>query len=190
MIDVSKIPHYDEKIEFLKSTIKSIPDYPKPGILFRDITSLCENGEAFATTIDLLYELYKDENIDKVVAAEARGFVFGAALASKLRKGFVMVRKPGKLPRKTIEENYDLEYGVNTLQLHEDSIVKGERILVLDDLLATGGTIGAMVNLVKRLGGEIVDIAFIIELMELGGADKLEKLYGIRPLSLFKLPGH
>lgn len=131
MFDITKIPNYSEKIEFLKSTIKSIPDYPKPGIMFRDITSLCENGQAFAITIDLLYAIYKDAQIDKVVAAEARGFVFGAALASKLKAGFVMVRKPGKLPRHTIEESYELEYGVNKLQIHEDSLKRNERVTSL-----------------------------------------------------------
>lgn len=190
MLDINKIPNYSEKIEFLKSTIKSIPDYPKPGIMFRDVTSLCENGQAFATTIDLLYEIYKDDMIDKVVAAEARGFVFGAALAYKLNAGFVMVRKPGKLPRQTIEEVYELEYGTNKLQLHEDSLNKGEKVLLVDDLLATGGTIEAMASLVGRLGAKIIDIAFIIELMDLGGAKRIEQKFGIKPFSLFKLPGH
>ena len=190
MFDITKIPNYSEKIEFLKSTIKSIPDYPKPGIMCRDITSVCENGQAFAITIDLLYAIYKDAQIDKVVAAEARGFVFGAALASKLKAGFVMVRKPGKLPRHTIEESYELEYGVNKLQIHEDSLKRNERVLLVDDLLATGGTIEAMACLVERLGAKIVDIAFIIELMELGGAKRIEQKWGIKPLSLFKLPGH
>ncbi len=130
------------------------------------------------------------KKIDKVVAAEARGFVFGAALAAKLKTGFVMVRKPGKLPRHTIEESYELEYGVNKLQIHEDSLKSGERVLLIDDLLATGGTIDAIAAMVKRLGAEIVDITFVIELFDLGGSERIEKKWGVKPFSLVKFPGH
>lgn len=186
----SLIPDYHKKIEFLKSTVKSIPDYPKAGILFRDISSLCQNGAAFQLCIDMLYEVFKDSNIDKVVSAEARGFVFGAPLAQKLGCGFVMVRKPGKLPRELIEEEYDLEYGRNTLQMHVDAIKAGERVVILDDLLATGGTVDAMIKLVKRLNGNVVSAAFIIELVDLGGCAKIQKDHNIQTVSLLDFPGH
>ena len=132
-----RIADFDQKAAYLKSTITSIQDYPIKGILFRDITSLCEDHKAFALTIDMLYELFKDEKIDKVLSGEARGFVFGAPLAARLGAGFVMVRKPGKLPRATIKEEYALEYGTNELHMHEDSVKPGERVLCVDDLLAT-----------------------------------------------------
>ncbi len=190
MSDVLAVDNFDEKIEYLKKTIKSIPDYPKPGILFRDITSLCIDKKAFALCIDVLYDLFKDKNIDKVVSAEARGFVFGAPLAARLGAGFVMVRKPGKLPRETIKEDYDLEYGHNSLHMHKDSIEKGDRVLVLDDLLATGGTIGAIIKLIRSLGGDIYKAAFIIELEDLGGREIISKTYNVETTSLITFPGH
>ena len=190
MLETSEIRNYAARTEFLRSTVTSIPDYPQPGILFRDITSLCENREAFADTVELLSELYAREGIAKIVAAEARGFVFGAPLAARLKAGFVMVRKPGKLPRRTLEESYVLEYGTSRLQIHEDSIKRGERVLVVDDLLATGGTVDALLSLVSRLGGEIAGAAFVIELFDLGGADLIERKWGVRPFSLIKFPGH
>ena len=190
MSEEAKIVDFATKIEKLKHSVKNIPDYPKPGILFRDVSSLCQDKEAFSLSISMLYDLFKDENIDLVVAAEARGFVFGAPLANLLNSGFVMVRKPGKLPRETIEEQYDLEYGVNTLQVHKDAIQSGQRVLIIDDLLATGGTVEAMIRLCRRLGADIVGVGFIIELFDLGGALRIEREYGIKPVSLLKFPGH
>lgn len=178
------------QIEYLKSTVKSIPDYPKPGILFRDVSSLCCDKKAFSLTIDLLVKAFENMQIDKVVSAEARGFVFGAPLAARLGAGFVMVRKPGKLPREFIQEQYDLEYGHNTLQMHQDSISKDERVLVLDDLLATGGTVEAMIEMVKKLGGVVASVAFLIELVDLGGASRIYKNCGVKPVSLLQFPGH
>ena len=178
------------KIEYLKSAVKSIPDYPKPGILFRDVSSLCCDKKAFAMTIDLFFDIFKDQGIDKVVSAEASGFIFGAPLAARLNAGFVMVRKPGKLPREHVQERYDLEYGSNTLQMHTDSIQKGEKVLVLDDLLATGGTVDAMIKLIRQLGGEVCCVAFLIELVDLGGAARIQKDFGVKTVSLLEFPGH
>jgi len=160
-------------LQLIKNSIKSIPDYPLPGVIFRDITSLIENGEAFAATIDLFVERYKDQKIDKVVGTEARGFIFGAPLAAAIGAGFVPVRKPGKLPRDTIQESYSLEYGTDTLQIHHDAIQEGERVLLVDDLLATGGTAEASVKLIQRSGGIVIESAFVIELPSLDGAKKL-----------------
>lgn len=162
-------------LQLIKNSIKSIPDYPLPGIIFRDVTSLIENGAAFAATINLFVERYKDQKIDKVVGTEARGFIFGAPLAAAIGAGFVPVRKPGKLPRDTIQESYSLEYGTDTLQIHHDAIKDGEKVLLVDDLLATGGTAEASVKLIQRSGGIIVEAAFVIELPSLGGAKKLSE---------------
>ncbi len=157
----------------IKNSIKSIPDYPLPGITFRDITSLIENGEAFAATIDQFVARYKDKKIDKVVGTESRGFIFGAPLAVALGAGFVPVRKPCKLPRDTIQESYTLEYGTDILQIHCDAINEGETVLLIDDLLATGGTSEASIKLIQRLGGIVLEVAFVIELPDLKGAQKL-----------------
>ncbi|MDY6322775.1 MAG: adenine phosphoribosyltransferase [Succinivibrio sp.] len=184
------ISDFERDVEFIKSTVKTIPDYPKPGIMFRDVTSLCTDRRAFGLTISLLKKVYIDKSIDKVVSAEARGFVFGAPLAAALGAGFVMVRKPGKLPRKTIEESYELEYGTNKLQIHADSFKTGERVLLLDDLLATGGTMDAMVRMVQRLGAEVAGCAFVIELEGLPGRKLLEDKYGIDVYSLVTFPDH
>jgi len=162
--------------QLIKSSIKTIPDYPLPGIMFRDITSLIENGAAFSATIEQFIERYKDKNIDKVVGTEARGFIFGAPLAAAIGAGFVPVRKPGKLPRETIQEGYTLEYGSDVLQIHSDAIQEGETVLLMDDLLATGGTAEASVKLIQRLGGIVIESAFVIELPALNGAEKLDKL--------------
>ena len=158
-----------QQLEYLKNSIQSIEDYPKPGILFRDVTSLLEDPKAYALSIELLTERYKDAGITKVVGTEARGFLFGAPVALALGVGFVPVRKPRKLPRETIAETYELEYGT--------------------DLLATGGTIDATVKLIRRLGGEVHDAAFIINLFDLGGEQRLEKL-GIHCYCLVPFPGH
>ena len=162
-----------KQIELIKKSIKTIEGYPIPGVTFRDITSLIENGAAFAETIELFKQRYQGQKIDKIVGTEARGFIFGAPLAAVLGAGFVPVRKPGKLPRDTIQENYDLEYGSDVLQIHKDAINEGEKVLLMDDLLATGGTAEASIKLIERLGGEVVEAAFVITLPELGGADKL-----------------
>jgi adenine phosphoribosyltransferase len=158
----------------LKEYIRSIPDFPKKGILFRDITTLIKEQEVFKYTIDKFYDYYKNKGIEKIVSTEARGYIFGGALAYKLGSGIVPVRKPGKLPGPTIREEYELEYGKDALEIHKDSINRGEKILVFDDLLATGGTALATCKLVERLGGKIIEVAFLIELTELNGKDKLK----------------
>lgn len=184
------IADFEQKSNFLKNRIESIQDYPIKGVLFRDISSLCEDREAFSLTIDMLYELFKDKQIDKVVSAEARGFVFGAPLATKLKAGFVMVRKPHKLPRKTICESYELEYGANVLHINKDAIKPGEKVLLVDDLLATGGTVVAMAKLVKKLQADIVNAAFVIDLVDLGGKEKIKKETGVDSIGLLDFPGH
>ncbi|RWR00705.1 adenine phosphoribosyltransferase [[Pantoea] beijingensis] len=178
-----------QQLEFLKESIKSIPDYPKPGILFRDVTSLLEDPKAFATTIELLVERYRHAGITKVVGTEARGFLFGAPVALGLGVGFVPVRKPGKLPRKTFSESYELEYGSDSLELHCDAIQPGDVVLVVDDLLATGGTIEATVKLIRRAGGEVKHAAFVINLYDLTGETRL-KAMGVESYSLVAFPGH
>ncbi|HBC46506.1 MAG TPA: adenine phosphoribosyltransferase [candidate division Zixibacteria bacterium] len=158
----------------LKNKIRNVPDFPIKGVMFRDITTLVKDKVAFKYVIDHLYERYKNKKIDQIIGIESRGFIFGGALAHRLGCGFVPARKPGKLPGETIEESYELEYGRTSLQLHTDAIKKGDRVLVLDDLLATGGTIRATTNMVERLGGTIVEIAVVIELSFLKGRDKLK----------------
>ena len=157
----------------LKDHIRSIQDWPKPGIVFRDITTLLQEPEALRASVDALVEPFAGEKIDKVVAAEARGFIFGAAVAVQLGAGFVPVRKPGKLPSETIERTYELEYGTDTLTVHKDAVRPGERVLVLDDLLATGGTVKACCELVEEMGGEVAACAFLIELSFLPGRQAL-----------------
>lgn len=178
-----------QQLEYLKNSIKSIPDYPKPGILFRDVTSLLEDPKAYATSIELLVARFKDAGVTKVVGTEARGFLFGAPVALELGVGFVPVRKPGKLPRETIFESYELEYGTDKLEIHVDAIQPGDKVLVVDDLLATGGTIEATVKLIRRLGGEVTDAAFIINLFDIGGEQRLEKM-GVKSYCLVPFPGH
>lgn len=166
----------------LEDYVASIPDFPKEGILFRDITPMVQDGEAFKYACDLLADYCKRVKADVVVGPESRGYLFGCPIAYKLGIGFVPVRKPGKLPRKTISEEYELEYGTNELQIHEDAIKKGQRVVVIDDLLATGGTVDATCKLVERLGGEVVGCGFIIELSDLGGREKLGKYDVYAPL--------
>lgn len=178
-----------QQLEFLKNSIKNVPDYPKAGILFRDITSLLEDPKAYALSIELLTEHYKNAGITKVVGTEARGFLFGAPVALGLGVGFVPVRKPRKLPRATLAESYTLEYGTDTLEIHQESIQPGDKVLVVDDLLATGGTLEATVKLIRRLGGEVADAAFVINLFDLGGEQRLEKM-GVTSFSLINFPGH
>ncbi|MFC1736789.1 adenine phosphoribosyltransferase [Candidatus Hydrogenedentota bacterium] len=157
----------------IKSLIRSVPDFPKPGIDFKDITTLLKDGPAFAESIDLMAARYEGKQIDAIVCAEARGFIFGAALAYKLGVGVVPVRKPGKLPAETYSVTYDLEYGADTLEIHKDALDAGQRVLLCDDLLATGGTIAGTVELLKEFDVEIVEIAFLIELDFLNGREKL-----------------
>lgn len=170
----------------LKDKIRTVPDWPAKGIMFRDITTLIQDADAFRETCDQLYERYKDKDIDKIAGIDARGFIFGAVLAYKMDIGFIPVRKKGKLPYKTIEENYSLEYGVNTIELHEDAVSKGEKVLIVDDLIATGGTVKATINLIERLGGVVYECAFVVELPELGGRKKLE---GYKIFSLMEFEG-
>jgi len=169
----------------LHQHIRNIPDFPKPGILFRDITTLLSHKHAFKNAINKLAAPYKNKKIDLVVAVEARGFIFGGALAHKLGAGFVPVRKKGKLPWKTRSITYSLEYGVDTLQMHDDAIPVGAKVLIVDDLLATGGTVRAVTELVEQFKGEIVGIVFLVELVDLKGRAKLGK-YPVTSLVKFR----
>jgi adenine phosphoribosyltransferase len=160
--------------EDLRAKIREIPDFPKPGILFYDITTLLKDAAAFKEAIDLMLEPYKDEHVDLVVGMESRGFIFSAPMAYQLGAGLVPVRKLGKLPAETVTVEYALEYGSNTLEIHRDAIAPGRRVLVVDDLLATGGTVGGTIELVERLQGEVVGLAFLVELDFLKGRDRLK----------------
>jgi adenine phosphoribosyltransferase len=159
----------------LRFTVRNVPDFPKKGIVFRDITTLLENPESFRSSVDLLCERYRSHPIDKVASVESRGFIFGSVLAYRLGVGFVPVRKPGKLPFSTIKEVYQLEYGSDALEIHTDAVRPGERVLIVDDLLATGGTVLAACKLVERLGGKVDGLAFLIELEFLHGRDRLRQ---------------
>ncbi len=167
--------------ESIKSKIRMVPHWPKKGIMFRDVTTLIKDPEGLRETIDLLYNRYKDKKIDYIIGIESRGFIFGAPLAYLLKCGFVPIRKPGKLPAEVVSEEYILEYGTDKIEIHKDAITKGDRIVIVDDLLATGGTINAARNLVKKLGGDIVECTFVIELPELKGREKIqgENIYSI-----------
>lgn len=173
----------------LKELIRSIPDYPKPGIIFRDVTTLLADGQGFKAAIARLAEPYRTEPVDVVAGIEARGFITAGAIADRLGCGFVPIRKKGKLPWKTISEEYALEYGQDRMEIHEDALARGRRVLIVDDLIATGGTAGAAANLVTRLGGTIVGAAFIIDLPDLGGTRLLEAR-GIKVHSLISFEGH
>jgi adenine phosphoribosyltransferase len=164
----------EQTIEALKAKIRSIPDFPKPGILFRDITPLLADPRSFEGVIEALAKRYAGRKIDRVAAVESRGFLFGAPLALRLEAGFVPVRKPGKLPYRTERVTYELEYGTDAVEMHVDAIEPGQRVLVVDDLLATGGTAAAVADLATRRGGEIVELAFVIELDFLKGRERLE----------------
>lgn len=158
----------------LEERIRDVPDFPKKGIIFKDITPLLKDTAAFKYVIDLLTERYHDKGVEVVVAMEARGFILGAPLAYKLGVAFVPVRKVGKLPAETVSAQYSLEYGVDSLEMHKDAILPGQKVLIVDDLLATGGTIAATIELVEKLGGEVIGIAFLIELTFLNGRQKLK----------------
>lgn len=160
-------------MDALRSRIRHVPDFPKPGILFYDITTLLREPDGFRMAIDELARPYRDRVIDLVVGIESRGFIFGAAVADRLGAGFVPVRKPGKLPSSAVRATYDLEYGTDSLEMHRDGVAAGQRVLIVDDLLATGGTARATVGLVRELGGIIEGVAFLIELVGLNGREKL-----------------
>ena len=157
----------------LKTKIRHVPDFPKAGILFYDITTLMQDAAGFRAAIDSLSLPFKNQNIDLVVGIESRGFIFGSAVADRIGAGFTPVRKPGKLPSTTVRATYDLEYGTDALEIHDDGVDKGQRVLIVDDLLATGGTAKATTDLVRKLGGDVHALAFLIELVELSGRAKL-----------------
>lgn len=173
----------DRQLALIKKNIKFIPNYPKQGVLFRDISTLLENPYAYSASITLLARHYKNRQLNKIVGVEARGFLFSAPLALILKLGFVPARKEGRLPGNTIKESYVLEYGSSCLEIHNSSILPGDRILIVDDLLATGGTISAVVKLIRRLGGKVQDAAFIINLEDLGGKSLLKDI-GVNSYSL------
>lgn len=158
----------------LKQHVRSIVDWPIKGVIFRDLTTLMQHPGAFKKSCDIFCERYADKGLDKIVGIDARGFVFGAVVAYELGIGFVPVRKKGKLPAETIEESYSLEYGSGTLEIHKDGITPGEKVVIIDDLIATGGTVGATVNLVRKLGADIVECGFLIELPDLHGRDRVD----------------
>src|SRR3954469_9987651 len=163
-----------DPVAYLKTLIRDVPDFPKKGVLFRDITPLLSDPSGLALSIELLANPFRGKNVDLVVGAESRGFIFGTAVACCLSAGFVLVRKPGKLPHKKVSKTYDLEYGKDTLEMHADAIVKGQRVLIVDDVLATGGTMKACCDLVGGLGGDIVGVAVLTELLGLAGRAKVK----------------
>jgi adenine phosphoribosyltransferase len=178
----------ENQTEVLKSAIHTIPNYPKAGIMFRDVTGILDDADAFKLTIEILADKFKDRGFTKIVGTEARGFLFGAPLALAMGLGFVPVRKPGKLPRATFAQDYQLEYGEDTLEIHQDALLTTDKVLILDDLLATGGTIEATTKLIRRLGATTTDAAFVISLPDLGGEVKLEKM-GLSVFSLLQYSG-
>jgi adenine phosphoribosyltransferase len=172
--------------EMLLKHIRNVPDWPKQGIQFKDITTLCKVHAPFKESCDRIISYYRDKEITKVAAIEARGYVWGGVLAYQLDAGFVLIRKPGKLPYRTLSETYELEYGTDSIEMHIDAIEEGDRVLVFDDLLATGGTAKAACNLVEKAGGEVIGVAFIIELT--GSLHGRDKLVGYDILSLVEIP--
>jgi len=173
----------------LKSVIRTIPDYPKPGILFRDITTLLGSPRAFRRAIDELVQPWAGMKIDKVAGIEARGFIIGGAVAHQCSAGFVPIRKKGKLPHTTVRIAYSLEYGIDEMEMHEDAVAPGDRVILVDDLIATGGTAEGAVKLLRRIGAEVLAACFIVDLPELGGADKLRKL-DVPVRTLVSFEGH
>jgi adenine phosphoribosyltransferase len=176
-------------MEHVKNRIRTIPNHPKDGIMFRDITTLLQDARGFRKTVDELVQAHAGVRIDKVAGIESRGFILGGAVAHQLSKGFVPIRKKGKLPYKTIAETYALEYGNDTMEVHVDAVEYGENVLLVDDLIATGGTAEAAIKLVRRLGGEVVGASFIIDLAELGGRKRIEAM-GVNVLTLCAFEGH
>jgi len=173
----------------LRASIRTIPDYPKPGIMFRDITTLLGNPRAFRRAVDELVQPWAGTKVDKVAGMEARGFILGGAVAHQLSAGFVPIRKKGKLPFTTVSVAYSLEYGVDEMEMHIDAIAKGERVILVDDLIATGGTAEGAVKLLQQMGAEVVAACFVIDLPELGGTKKIEAL-GVPVRALVKFEGH
>jgi adenine phosphoribosyltransferase len=172
----------------VKDYIRTIPDYPKPGILFRDVTTLLSDARGFRKAVDALVQLHVGDEIDLVAGIEARGFILGGAVAHQLGKGFIPVRKKGKLPSETISQEYELEYGTDKVEIHKDAVFDGARVLLVDDLIATGGTAEAAVKLIGRAGGNVLGASFVIELPDLGGRSRLEA-YDIEVLSLCSFEG-
>jgi adenine phosphoribosyltransferase len=173
----------------LKAAIRAIPDYPKPGIIFRDITTLLGNARAFRRAVDELVQPWAGSKIDKVAGMEARGFILGGAVAHQVSAGFVPIRKKGKLPHTTVRIAYSLEYGLDEMEMHEDAVSKGERVILVDDLIATGGTAEGAVKLLRQIGADVLAACFIVDLPELGGADKLRKL-DVPVRTLVSFEGH
>ncbi len=166
----------NDMLDHLQKKIRNIPDFPKKGILFKDITTLLKDAEAYREVIDIFHEQFKDKHIDYVAAIESRGYLFGAPLAYKLGAGLVIVRKPGKLPAEVERVEYALEYGTDALEIHKDAIESGKNVLIIDDLLATGGTVGAACTLIEKIGGKVAGTAFMIELSALGGREKMPNI--------------
>jgi adenine phosphoribosyltransferase len=173
----------------LKAAIRNIPDYPKPGIIFRDITTLLGDARAFRRTVDELVQPWAGGKVDRVAGIEARGFILGGAIAHQLSCGFVPIRKKGKLPFKRVSIGYSLEYGIDEMEMHEDAVAAGERVILVDDLIATGGTAEAAVKLLKQIGADVVAACFIVDLPDLGGAEKIRKL-GVPVRTLIAFEGH
>ena len=173
----------------LKASIRTIPDYPKPGILFRDITTLMGSPRAFRRAIDELVQPWSGAKVEKVAGIEARGFILGGAVAHQLSAGFVPIRKKGKLPHTTVSIAYSLEYGIDEMEMHEDAVARGEKVILVDDLIATGGTAEAAVKLLQRIGADVIAACFVIDLPDLGGARKIEAL-GVPVRTLLAFDGH
>jgi adenine phosphoribosyltransferase len=173
----------------LRAAIRTIPDYPKPGIMFRDITTLLGNARAFRRAVDEMVQPWAGMKIDKVAGMEARGFILGGAVAHQVSAGFIPIRKKGKLPHKRVSIAYSLEYGLDEMEMHEDAVTKGEKVILVDDLVATGGTAEGAVKLLKQQGADVLAACFIIDLPELGGADKIRKL-GVPVRTLISFEGH
>jgi adenine phosphoribosyltransferase len=173
----------------LRNSIRNIPDYPKPGIMFRDITTLLGNARAFRRAVDALVQPWAGSKIDKVAGMEARGFILGGAVAHQASAGFIPIRKKGKLPHKRVSIAYSLEYGLDEMEMHEDAVTKGERVILVDDLIATGGTAEGAVKLLRKMGAEVLAACFVIDLPELGGADKLRKM-DVPVRTLISFEGH
>ena len=173
----------------LKDAIRSIPDYPKPGIVFRDITTLLGDARAFRRAVDELVQPWAGSKIDKVAGIEARGFILGGAVAHQISAGFIPIRKKGKLPHKRVSIAYSLEYGLDEMEMHEDAVAKGDRVILVDDLIATGGTAEGAVKLLRQMGGQVVAACFVIDLPDLGGAEKIRQL-GVPVRTLISFEGH
>jgi adenine phosphoribosyltransferase len=173
----------------LRQTIRSIPDYPKPGIIFRDITTLLGDARAFRRAVDELVQPWAGSKIDKVAGIEARGFILGGAVAHQVSAGFIPIRKKGKLPHKRVSIAYSLEYGLDEMEMHEDAVVKGDRVILVDDLVATGGTAEAAVKLLRQMGADVLAACFVVDLPDLGGAEKIRKL-DVPVRTLVSFEGH